>query len=668
MTRLVETSLATVALATGGLLSLPALSATDTGEPDHRITAITLSSGGLAEIHREARITGTDTLHVAVPLEQVDDILKSLLVHDPDGHVTAVSLDGLSPVEETFRRLPFTPEQLGFLPTLAATLQGVSVRAESGGRSVEGTVLGVGEKRSGPEDMPRTEHQLSVITEDGHIEVLTLGSDTVFEILDATMREQVQEAVAVSGRGRTDRLRSLAIALDGEGTRTVGLSYVAPAPVWKTAYRLVAEADGNARLQAWAVVENATGADWDRVSLTLSSGNPVTLRQRLHQRYWHERPELPVYTGSTTPPRPDDTAAVPVPPADKDDAPALSRQRLEAAEMTGAAPRTLELATPTDEAVAEEGDTAATYRLPVSVTLAAGQTLSVPFIDARVPAERVSVFQPDQQDTVHPVAAVMLNNTTGTSLPPGILTVFDAGDGYVGDAELRSIPAGESRMASFAADRKVEISSERTPEESVSRVRIVDGTLHATHRSRLRTTYTIKGAGDAPRTVIIEHPRRQGWQLSSDALDSATPSHHRLRVEIEAGGTTELEAVAERHREERFALVDADSDALFRWSGAAADPETAAQLAELAELRQQLAQSEKAVSDIERNIARVVENQARIRANLESVPGDSTLGRRYLSMLEDEENRIADLEKDRATAEEELKARRDGVSEFIKKL
>ncbi|WP_246225956.1 DUF4139 domain-containing protein [Chelativorans xinjiangense] len=635
------------------------------GASGSRIEAITLSSGGLAEVHRSAPVDGSGTLRIDVPLEQVDDILKSLLVRDPAGAIGAVTLDGLSPVEETFRRLPFTPEEMGSLPDLAASLQGVGVRASSGGRTVEGVVLGVGTRQAGEGETSRTERILSVMTDSGEIEVLNLGADAVLDILDEAMREKVREAASVSGRGRTDDIRSIAVELSGEGSRAVGLSYVVPAPVWKTAYRLVTGGEGTARLQAWAVIENATGEDWQNVALTLSSGAPVTLAQRLHQRYWHERPEVPVTAGSATPPRPDAAKAMSMAEEDEEAGFDMRQQMMAAPEAVMSAE--MPASAPIGRAVAEEGETTATYRLPSPVDLAAGQTLSVPFVDEEVPAERVSVFQPERNDT-HPVAALFLENATAASLPPGLLTVYDDRDGYIGDAQLTGLPAGESRMASFAADRKVEVTTQSQPRETVSRIAIVDGTVRATRLSRLTTTYSVKGAADAPRTLIIEHPRRNGWRFSSGALDSATPSHHRLRVEVAAGGTAEVVATAERSDTEVFALLNADADALFGWSGAAADPDTASKLAELAELRQRAAEAAREVDDMERDLERAADSQARIRDNLAAVPADSTLGQRYVSMLEEEENRIAGLTDRRREAEARARELEEEVADFIRNL
>src|SRR5690606_2109676 len=67
-----------------------------------RITSFTLSSGGLAQIERQIHVSGQDSIKLPVPLEQVDDVLKSLVVRDPGGQATRIVLDGESPVKEAF--------------------------------------------------------------------------------------------------------------------------------------------------------------------------------------------------------------------------------------------------------------------------------------------------------------------------------------------------------------------------------------------------------------------------------------------------------------------------------------------------------------------------------------------------------------------------------------
>ncbi len=632
---------------------------------NYRIEAVTLSSGGLAEIRRSITLEEASALGFDVPLDQVDDILKSLLVYDPAGGVAAITLDGPSLVEETFRGLPFTPQDLAALPRLLDTLQGVPVRISSAGRTVEGRVLGVDTTAPAESEKEEPAPLLSILTEQGQLVTIRLRADAELDILDPAMRESLRQAVLVSGQGRVAGMRNIQIGLEGTGPREVRLDYVVPAPVWKTAYRLILDAEGQARLQAWAIIENASGDDWSDVQVTLSSGAPVTLAQRLYQRYWHQRPEVPVFAQTIAATDPDlyrETGVEGKLNIGAAEVAMYDAMRLGNVPAIAAAPAPRPPSPPMAAAAATEGANAATYLLPMPVDLAAGQTMSIPFIDVELTAERISLFQPERGE-VNPIATLRLDNTTGASLPPGLVTVYaPQEEGYAGDAQLANVPDGETRMISFAADRKVEVTTQYGDSKTAYRATLADGVLRVTSVTRTDTTYAITGAQDAPRTVVIEHPRQSGWTLSSDALQSTTPTHYRLQAKLPAGGTAKVVASVERTELQTIALVDSDADTLLYWVGQLDDPATNAVLTELAAARQDIARAQTALATLEQDIGQASDSQARIRENLAAVPADSSLAGRYLEMLEGEENRIADLGTRRQAAEQALQALTEAFS------
>src|SRR5690606_32021944 len=100
------------------------------------------------------------------------------------------------------------------------------------------------------------------------------------------------------------------------------------------------------------------------------------------------------------------------------------------------------------------------FRVPEPVTVASGYSLLVPVVDRTVPADLVALYQ-QQIHATHPLASVHLTNDGETGLPPGILTLYErdaAGSvSYIGDARLGALPAGESRLLSFAVDQKVTV-------------------------------------------------------------------------------------------------------------------------------------------------------------------------------------------------------------------
>ncbi len=651
--------------------SWPAISlAADNGA----IRSITLSSGGLAQVSRLADLDGDGVIRIEVPLDQVDDILKSLVVNGSAGSVAGMSLAGPQPLQETFKGLPFSLEALSSVPSLLTSLQGGKVTVTSGGKTVEGNILGIETRKV---DEKTTVPLLTVIDKDGAVETLALGEDASVRLDDPDMRAKLAMAAAAIVRGKNDRTRAIDIKVNGvKNSGDIGLTYVVPSPIWKTAYKVVIEGNDKARLQAWTVLENASGEDWKGVKLTLTSAEPVTLKQALHQLYWRERQEVPVNTASNNVPDPDSgdlsgrrrlsgnfaERAAPA-PAKAMMGGAERKMSAEAADglESPAEPMQMAAANPT---AATESDISATFELPGTYDLANGDTLSVPIMDADVEADMVDMYRAGS--VLHnPIAAVMLKNTTGVSMPPGILTLYDSKTGYIGDSQLSALPKDDTRLASFATDRKVSISEQQTPTEEIASLKVSDGMMNAVVKYRQTTTYTVSGALDGERTVIIEHPIRDGWSFSSSESFGKTATHQRLKAVVPAGAEKTLTAVDEQLQSNSYALLDAEPDTLLGWSASTQDKALTDKLANLADARKRQVAIQNDLESLDSELGKVTGEQERIRQNLGAVPDNSDLKKRYLKALADSEDQIAALNERRTVVQEEYDRRGDRVAEII---
>lgn len=620
------------------------------------IKTVTLSSGGLAEIVREAKVGDDSNISIEVPLNQVDDLLKSLVVKDKAGGVKSLTLNGPNPLEETFQNLPFRPDDLTSLPTLLNSIKGTKVKLD--GKADTATILGVTTmKLANEEERP----MLSLLWPDGSLSsVPVIGSK--ISIADPDMQAKVQTALNVIGNGSTDSTRKIDIGLSGKGNRAVDLSYVVAAPIWKTSYRLVKETDGQARLQAWAVFENASGEDWNDISVTLSSGKPVTLKQQLHQRHWKDRAEVKVDTNSVML-----------------EEPLGARAKTEADGIFAAAPmammarsnvavaeeKSYDMASIAQEAQTSEGDVTSTFALPNKLSVKNGETVSVPLIEEGVKAEMVSQYILERGGD-HPVAGALLENESRISLPPGILTVYDDEVGYVGDAKIDNFPKGETQAVSFAIDQKVTVSTESEPTSRVTRVKVLNGMVSMTHSNETKTIYTIKGATDAERVVLIEQAHQPGSKFTSEYAIDAANQRDRMKITVPAGETKKVEAVVSADYEETVALAHIDPSMIEMFVGNSVDPETRSKLEALAEVRSQQMEAQRALNEIEQNYNETVEAQRNTRENLQSVPpGD--MQQRYLNQLSESENVLEDLRERRKVAQETIRKFEADVRDAIQR-
>ncbi|HZO16419.1 MAG TPA: hypothetical protein VFB62_24260 [Polyangiaceae bacterium] len=70
------------------------------------------------------------------------------------------------------------------------------------------------------------------------------------------------------------------------------ITYVTESPAWKPTYRVVLDEGGKGRLHGWAVVDNTSGEDWDRVRVGVGSTSALSFRYDLRSVRVVERETL----------------------------------------------------------------------------------------------------------------------------------------------------------------------------------------------------------------------------------------------------------------------------------------------------------------------------------------------------------------------------------------
>ncbi len=615
-----------------------------------QLKRVMLSTGGVGYFEYEANVSGTQELQLPVRMDQVDDVLKSIVVFDDKGNTGFVQLPARAPLTDIFRGLPFGPAALESNAALLQALKGaeVSVRADA---SMTGRIASVTKESVKLPDNEGTtvQHRVGVMTPGG-LKQFVLEDATSVTFNDPVLARQVEQALAAIAEHREGQSRTLKIRAVGDGTRRLTIAYVVEAPLWKPSYRVTTGKGGKAKLQGWAILENVTGNDWTDVDLTVASGNPVTFRQALYATYYVTRPEVPVEVLGRILPKVDDGSvsagdrdeAMPPPPPPPPPAPAMAP--MEKSIAGGRARPSSDAPAKPIAAETKETATQVTFRMKFTVTVQNGQSLAVPIIDTEVPGELVAFYQPETHPR-HPLAAVRVVNATAQSMPAGVLTAYNVdNDGttdYQGDAQLATLPVGESRMLGFALDQKVLIDKEDKAEKRISKATLANGIFKASIVDERTTVYTIKGAAKEDRKIVVEHPRDAGWTLVTPDPKTAemTDTAFRVPFEVKAGTTVKHTVTTQWPRDEEQQLVDIDVDTVLAY--ASNENLTAAQRAAFTRMGDMKRKVQEIDTQIENESAardRLFEDQERIRENIKAVPAGD-LQQRYLremGKLEDE--------------------------------
>lgn len=642
------------------------------------ISGITLYRSGVGYFEREGRVDGNATVQLRFATEQVNDILKSMVVLDLDGGVVgSVRYGSQEPLERRLASFAIDVSRSASLEDLLGQMRGAPVRLSTPEGPVEGTVVGV-ESRS--EQIDRTTIRrpyVNLLTKSG-LRSFGLYDASNLEVLDAALAEELTKALTALAEHRADNTKAVEMSFAGTGERDVFVAYIHEMPVWKTSYRLVLpDGDDGSRptMQGWAIVENNTDEDWQGVGLSLVAGQPVSFTMDLYQPLYVERPELPVPVASGVAPRNyeggmqivgEDLAT----PGEAPQFDALSAGRV--ADRSPSSPASKRASSLNDSAelglrrarigsafaggqpAAASGDESGEvflYRLDAPVTIERRQSAMIPILSSPVDGERVSIFTVSDGQK-HPMRGVSLVNSTGLQFMPGPISVFD-GAAYAGDATISHVGAGDKRLLAFAVDLEVDAATVNASTSEVSRVRIVDGLIVQSFDREERATHTFTNKDrERTRTIIVEHPRNDSWTLvSPEKPDETTDSLYRFRLGVEPGKSGSVTVVQRRTDRQQFDISTFDRETLLRYqkNGKASQAVIDA-FAEAARLNQQVADANKRHADATNAAAEIAQDQDRIRKNMGGIDRNSQLYARYVQKLNEQETTLESLREAQASA------------------
>ncbi len=669
-----------VAIAAAVSIGCPTLAiATEQEDKPLPISSITLYRSGVGYFEREGRVDGNATVQLRFATEQVNDILKSMVVLDlGGGSVGSVRYGSQEPLGRRLSSFAIDVSDSASLESLLEQMRGAPVRLSTPEGPVEGTVVGV-EARS--EQIDRTTIRrpfVNLLTKSG-LRSIGLYDASNLEILDPMLASELSKALTALAEHRADNTKAVDMSFAGTGQREVFVAYIHEMPVWKTSYRLVLPESASASkptMQGWAIVENNTDEDWQQVGLSLVAGQPVSFTMDLYQPLYVVRPELPVPVAAGVAPRnyeggmeaggqspfQDSTERLSQLSADRSpemnladamskraspSAPAAAGSELRRARLGSAMLEGESLAAASG---AESGEVFL-YRMDAPVTIERRQSAMLPILSSPVDGERVSIYTVSDGHK-HPMLGVSLVNSTSLQFMPGPISVFD-GSAYAGDATISHVGAGDTRLLSFAVDLEVDASTTNASTSEVSRVRIVDGLIVQSYEREEKATHTFTNKDrERSRTIIVEHPRNDSWTLvTPEKPDETTDSLYRFRLAVEPGKTAGVTVVQHRTDRQQFDLSTFDRETLVRYqkNGKVSQGVIDA-FVEAARLNEQVAQANKRYSDAMAASAEIAQDQDRIRKNMGGIDRNSQLYARYVQKLNEQETTLESLREEQVSA------------------
>ena len=651
-----------------GALALSAMAA------ELPVRQVVLYKHGVGYFERAGELAAGESARLEFKAGDMDDVLKSLTIEEKGGgKISGLRYDSSEPLAHKLAEYPF---QLGPAQPLSAVLdqlKGARIELKFANETATGAIVAA-RLVAGDDKRPERE-QIALLMDAGDLRNFDLGAAAGIRFTAARLQAQLKEYLAALTEARSRDKRSVYIDSTDSKRREVVASYMAPTPVWKSSYRLIFGAGAQPTLEGWAIVDNTTGEDWNKVDLSLVSGRPISFISRLYEPRYVARQtaELPedfasapvVYEGAVeadqleamkqAPPPPPAPAAAPPPPMYKASAGLSGMEqfsRLEKAQSTIAAP-----------AAGRELGELFEYHIPTPVTVHRNESAMLPFLQQKVDARKLLIYS--DPSAAHPMDAAEISNTTGKTLDGGPITVYESG-AYAGEALMETLKTGDKRLISYGVDLGTRITTQwDSKAEEVREIHARRGILTTRDAVVETRTYTIHNVDQKAKTVVIEHAARPDYTLLDRKPAEKTSNAYRFEVKLAPGATEKFPVREERVYERSFAITDLTPDVLFIYVRNRTFTDTARQqLERIANLKQQVTAVAREIQSLESQINDVIRDQDRIRQNIVSlnrVSGQQQQVQAYAQRLASQEaqlaalrDRRAELDKKRAALEAEV--------------
>ena len=585
-----------------GILFLAAVVCQPVVADELKTSSVTLFTSGVGYFESAFSVEGDSETELQFRIDQVNDVLKSLVLRDLDGGtISAVQYPSRDPVEKALKSFAVDITGKPTLGDLLNQLRGVQVEIKAPS-PLRGSIVGVEKEVTQTGEKTTVERQVLVLQTEEGLRSFTLRELSAVKILDAKLEGELKKALETLAGSHDSEKKTVVLNFSGQGKRRALVSYLLETPVWKTSYRLVLADGKKPYLQGWAIVENATEQDWEKVKLSLVSGSPISFTMDLYQSLYAMRPQeamamyaslrAPVYEGGAqeegtggghylngrapggvkheTAPQMMENLTV-------KSTRAAGKLRMTEAEnrfqgweqpladssgngISDAGSMNLARSGVTSAASAEAAGELFEYAIQAPVSLKRQHSAMLPIVTAEIEGQKVSVFNPATHPK-HPLNGLRLKNASGFYLMQGPITIFDDGV-YAGDAKLPDLQKNEERLIAYATDLAVDVDVKTHKfDDELTQFWVIKGVLCQTRKRVDEREYVVRNKGEAARTVLIEQVVEDGWKIiEPKTVEGTRGKITRFKIEVPANKTQSLLVRLEKTVDESVGVMSTTPD------------------------------------------------------------------------------------------------------------
>lgn len=630
-----------------------------------KIKKIVFYKHGMGFVQRKGKTIGEE-VSLKFPRESMNDILKSIVVNDPNG-LASLNYSSDEPISEKLKRaLEVNPNEA--VSGLIKALCGREVVINASGE-FRGKIIGI-EKFQKEED----EFCVSIL----------FGSKAIFIPL-----KEIKSISLPTNEGLKDleyfldlyttskkENKNVIVRFSKAAEREVALSYIMPMPLWRCSYRLI-YSKNKVRIEGWALVDNPFDEDLEEVEFSLIAGQPISFIYDFYTPSSASRPYMSEGARGVAAP-----IEVQKPQMEKLKsviAPAPSRGRLVQQSRDAS---TLELADSDQIAESSFGTAevvaAATsgsffrYDVLGKINIKRGESALLPIISEELDCEQFYLYNNTQGK--NPLSTLRMKNKTSLTFEKGPVVVNENGI-YAGESIIPFTNQNQDVTIPYAVELGIEITSNSSSKSETTEFSIFGKDIIQKYDVYNEMIYTLKNNTKEKVIVMLEHPKQSGHSLyETKKPDESTESYYRWKIEVNSSEIKTFKVTQMYTSSYSTQLRELNPQVIEGYlKSGKLNAKLNQLLKEIREFSKLIEKTEEEIAELETKKEEISEDQERLRDNLKSLKDkdeEGALRKRYVKQLQVQEDKLSEISEkinSLETNREEVRAKIDAkIASFNK--
>ncbi|MHA1488665.1 MAG: hypothetical protein ACTSRI_03300 [Promethearchaeota archaeon] len=661
----------------------------------------------------DGSVKGKDIFELEFKIDEMNDVLKSLLVLDSSekGYVSSISYDAAIDSFQLLKTIMLNIPDNDSFSSLLTQIKGAKIKLTIGSsEKITGTVMGIEFIERLNKEGKITEKLLTLLKDDDMVKKIPFSEISAFEILNDDLKKDLKFFLDSTIAGKKKDSKKISINCESGGddniVRSIIVSYIRQSPIWKTSYRLIVskkqEKENKCILSGWALIENVTNQDWEDIELSLVAGMPVSFVYDFYRPIYIERPIIePPKVLSAQPTEIEDgleTEKFKEYAADEAIAPLMAKKKArlmapkpaarKSIAMGGAMPSGTSIRGEMGEQALFEKITSQTavqtkdlgelfqYDIINRVSIKRKHSALVPILTEEIMAKKMLLYNKNEHDK-NPNACLEITNNTEFILERGPATIiYD--DNLAGEAIIPFLNKDDTRILNYAVEQAVIIYCEdKTINLKVHKISFSGAYCYEYYYTNIISIYKIRNKTSEEKELYLDHPKKSGYKVKESPMNpEETPNYWRFKLKLKPKDAITFEIKEQKENYSSNYLWNWNNDVFiekisFYIKNAFIDAKIESQLKEIGELISKKNVLAEIQSKLENENYQMTEEQERLRKNisvLSNTTQESSLREKYVKKLSNQENRFEKIATEIKKLEQEIKTLDKEIEEKLSKL